>query len=47
MWDGAEMCVCAGICVSAEWPLRGRLLGDWDGVVDRFRNKRFILLKED
>ena len=27
------MCVCAGICVSAGRPLRGRLLGGWGEVV--------------
>ena len=41
------MCIGVGMCVGAERPLRGRLLGVWGEVVDCFRNKRFYLLKED
>lgn len=46
------MCVGVGMCVGAvKWvgagrPLRGRLLGVRGEVVDCFRNKRFLLLKE-
>jgi len=43
---GAGICVCAVKCVGAGRPLRGRLLGVWGVVMDRFRNMRFLLLKE-
>ena len=41
------MCVGVGMCVGAGRPLRGRLLGVCGVVVDCYRNKRFLLLKED
>ena len=40
------MCVGVEMCVGAGRPLRGRLLGVWGVVMDRFRNMRFLLLKE-
>ena len=41
------MCVGVGMCVGAGRPLRGRLLGVRGEVVNCFRNKQFLLLKED
>lgn len=46
MCFGVGMCLGAVKWVGAVRPLRGRLLGVWGVVMDRFRNMRFLLLKE-